>query len=82
LQRNAQKLFLKFPTEEDKEIVADFVLTCMHQKKVAIRTKEVYIAGLAYLSKYFDYKKPFQEMTGKDVAAYLGSMHRDQSWLQ
>ena len=52
-----KRLFLKFP-EEDKEIVADFVLTCMHQEKVAIRTKEVYIAGLAYLSKYFDYKNP------------------------
>ncbi|MDQ3999096.1 MAG: hypothetical protein M3208_02635 [Thermoproteota archaeon] len=72
-------MFFKFPTEEDKELVADFVLTCMHQENVAIRTKLVYISSLAQPSKYFDYKKPLKGMTGKEIAEYLGSMRRDQT---
>ena len=79
LHPSIQRLLFKFPTEEDKELVADFVLTCIHQENVAIKTKQVYISSLAYLSKFFDYKKPFKETTGKDIAEYLGSMHRDQT---
>jgi integrase/recombinase XerD len=80
LQGNVQRLFSKFPTDEDRELVADFILTCMHQENIAIKTKRVYISSLASLSKYFDYKKSFNEMTAKDIAAdYLGSMHRDET---
>ena len=79
LQGNVQRLFCKFPTDEDRELVADFILTCMHQENIAIKTKRVYISSLASLSKYFDYKKSFNEMTAKDIADYLGSMHRDET---
>jgi integrase/recombinase XerD len=80
LQGNVQRLFSKFPTDEDRELVADFILTCMHQENIAIKTKRVYISSLASLSKYFDYKKSFNEMTAKDIAEdYLGSMHRDET---
>ena len=51
----------------------------MHQENIAIKTKRVYISSLASLSKYFDYKKSFNEMTAKDIADYLGSMHRDET---
>lgn len=79
LQGNVQRLFSKFPTDEDRELVADFILTCMHQENIAIKTKRVYISSLASLSKYFRYKKSFNEMTAKDIADYLGSMHRDET---
>jgi integrase/recombinase XerD len=79
LQANVQRLFSKFPTDEDRELVADFILACMHQENIAIKTKRGYISSLASLSKYFDYKKSFNEMTAKDIADYLGSMHRDET---
>jgi hypothetical protein len=28
LQKSVQKYFLEFPTERDKELVADFILSC------------------------------------------------------
>ena len=70
-QGNVQRLFSKFPTDEDRELVADFILTCMHQENIAIKTKRVYISSLVSLSKYFDYKKSFNEMTAKDIASRL-----------
>jgi hypothetical protein len=39
LQANVQRLFSKFPTDEDRELVADFILACMHQENIAIKIK-------------------------------------------
>ena len=44
-----------------------------HQNKEGLHLKPV------SLSKYFGYKKSFNEMTAKDIADYLGSMHRDET---
>jgi hypothetical protein len=51
----------------------------MHQQRIAIKTKRVYITRLAYLSKHFGYKKSFKEITAQDLAGYLDSFRRDQS---
>jgi hypothetical protein len=39
LQKSIQNYFLDFPTERDKEVVADFMLACSQQENVAIKPK-------------------------------------------
>jgi hypothetical protein len=41
LQKSVQNYFLEFPTERDKELVADFLITCSQQENIAIKTKRV-----------------------------------------
>jgi integrase len=80
LQRNIQKRFLAFPTEQDKELAADFLIACMHQENIAIKTKRVYLVNLSrFLKKGFNYKKSFKEITAQDLTDYLGNMHKDRS---
>jgi hypothetical protein len=57
-----QRLFLEFPTDEDKELVADYLLTCIHQENITLSTKKVYLLTLSYLSRYFNHKKSFKDM--------------------
>jgi hypothetical protein len=35
---------LELPTDQDKEVIADFLLTCMHQENIALTTKRTYLA--------------------------------------
>jgi hypothetical protein len=85
LQKGVQNLFLEFPIEHDKELVADFVLAGVQQENVTIATKRTYIIALAYLSRYV--KKTFDTMTSSDLTTYLNSMQKDrtedpkQSWI-
>ena len=75
-----QRLFLEFPTDKDKEMVADFLLACIHQENIALATKEAYLKSLFYLSEHFDHKKSFKEdMTDRDIADYLSSLHKDRA---
>jgi hypothetical protein len=75
-----QRLFLEFPTDKDKEMVADFLLACIHQENIALATKEAYLKSLFYLSEHFDHKKSFKEdMTDRDIADYLRSLHKDRA---
>ena len=59
----------------------------MRQENIATKTKRVYIISLVYLSRYFDHKKSFKDLTDKDLADYLGSFHKDpiadpdQKWI-
>lgn len=87
LQKNVQKMFLEFPTEHDKEQVADFILMSIKQENVANDTKRICLIALAYLSRYFDNKKSFDDMTSVDLANYVNSYQKsrsedpDQSWI-
>lgn len=76
-----QRLFLEFPTDEDKELVADYLLTCMHQENITLSTKKVYLLTLFYLSRHFNHKKSFKEMmmSSNDITDYLGSLHKDRA---
>jgi integrase len=69
---------LELPTDEDRELLANFVLACMHQESIAIRTKRTYIISLVYLSRYLDHKKSFKDLSDKNISDYLGSFHKDQ----
>jgi hypothetical protein len=87
LQKSIQNYFLEFPTEKDKELVADFILTCSQQENVALKTKRVYLIALTYLSKYLKNEKSFEAITAKDLTNYLNSYSKDraqdpnQSWI-
>jgi site-specific recombinase XerD len=75
-----QRLFLEFPTDKDRELVADFLLACIQQENIALATKEAYLKSLFYLSEHFDHKKSFKEdMTDRDITDYLSSLHKDRA---
>jgi hypothetical protein len=38
-----QKMFLDFPTDNDKQLVVDYLQACIKQENIAVRTKRVYI---------------------------------------
>jgi hypothetical protein len=57
-----QRLFLEFPTDKDRELVADFLLACIHQENIALATKEAYLKSLFYLSEHFDHKNHLKKI--------------------
>ncbi len=80
-------MFLDFPTDNDKELVADYLVVCIKQDNTAVKTKRVYIVALAYLCRYLGNKKSLRDITAKDLAAYLDSLRKsqeeqpDQGWI-
>jgi hypothetical protein len=84
-----QRLFLELPRDEDKELVADFIIDSYHEKNIAVKTKCTYISNLVYLSRYLDHKKSFKDMmVSQDVIeSNLHSLKRpievdpDQKWI-
>jgi site-specific recombinase XerD len=87
LQRFVQNYFLEFPTERDKELVADFIIMCIQKENVAIATKKTYLNALIYLSRYFKGQKSFEAITSLDLSNYLISFQKnmeedpDQGWI-
>jgi hypothetical protein len=41
LQATIKRMVSRFPTDQDKELVADFLLACMQQENIAIKSKSV-----------------------------------------
>jgi integrase len=76
--KHVQNLFLDFPTEHDKELVADYLLTCIKQENIFPNTKRIYLIALNYLSKHLQHKKSFESMTAKDLTSYLDSLKKDE----
>jgi integrase len=74
LQPYIQKMVARLPTEEDKELISDFLLTCMKQENIAVKSKRQYVISLYYLSKYCCLKRPFKALSDKDIAQYLDSL--------
>jgi hypothetical protein len=79
LQPYFQRLMRSLPTEEDKVLLSDFLLSCERQENITVGTKRMYLVNLAYFLKHFDYKKPFKAMTSADVSAALTSLRKDRS---
>jgi len=71
-------LFFNFLTDRDKEIVAEFLITCTKQENIALKTKRVYLVALARLAKYFENEKSFDVKTADDLFEYMNSMYKDQ----
>ena len=82
-----QRLFLELPRDEDKELVADFIIDSYHEKDIAVKTKCTYISNLVYLSRDLGHKKSFKDMNAEEITGYLNSFKRpieadpDQKWI-
>jgi site-specific recombinase XerD len=85
LPRSISNLFLEFPTDDNKDLVANFLDSCIKQENISINTKRAYLIALAYLAR--EVKKPLELITSSDLKTYLDSMQRsqtedpDQSWI-
>jgi hypothetical protein len=44
-----QRLFLELPRDEDKGLVADFIIDSYHEKDIAVKTKCTYISNLVII---------------------------------
>jgi hypothetical protein len=58
-----QRRFLELPRDEDRALIADFIIDCYNHHNITPSTKQVYIANLVYLSRYFQHKKSFSDMS-------------------
>ena len=71
LQKSMQNYFMEFPTERDKELVADFLISCSQQENVVVKTRRVYLIALTYLCRFVGDNKSFDAITSKEPAAFV-----------
>lgn len=70
LPRSISNLFLEFPTDDNKELVANFLDSSIKQENISLNTKRIYLIALAYLAR--EVKKPLQLVTNSDFDIYRG----------
>jgi hypothetical protein len=70
LQKSVQNYFMEFPTERDKELVAEFLIACSQQENVAVKTRRVYLIALTYLCRFLENKKSFDAITSKELLLF------------
>jgi integrase len=58
-------------SSNDKRLLADFLLDCMQQHNIKLKSKKSYVLSLTELLAHFNYKKSFDQLTSQDVAAFL-----------
>jgi integrase len=86
LQPFIQRYFFEFASDRDKELVADFILSCIRQENIAANTRRSYIVAVATMARYLK-GRSLEAITSKDLTGYLNSMQRDeiqdpdQSWI-
>jgi integrase len=86
LPKSIANLFLEFPTDYNKEIVANFLESCSKQENISLNTKRVYLIALGYFAR--EVKKPLELVTSSDLKTYLDSMRKnqiedpDQRWIK
>jgi hypothetical protein len=51
LPKSISNLFLEFLTDHNKELVANFLDSCIKQENISLNTKRVYLIALAYLAR-------------------------------
>jgi hypothetical protein len=57
-------LFLEFPTDHNKELVASFLDSCVKQENISLNTKRIYLVALAYFAR--EVKKPLEAVSNAD----------------
>jgi hypothetical protein len=77
LPRSIANLFLEFPTDYNKELVANFLDSCSKQENISLNTKRVYLIALGYLAR--EVKKPLELVTSSDLKTYLDSMRKNRT---
>ena len=93
IKPSVQWRLMELPRPEDKELIADFILNWSNDSggsnlMMRPNTKRAYIDSLVYLSRHFNHKKSFKEMTRQDIIdAYLNSLKKsfdedqDEGWV-
>jgi galactose-1-phosphate uridylyltransferase len=76
LPRSIANLFLEFPNDHNKEVVANFLDSCIKQENISIRTKRVYLIALAYLARWA--KKPLETITADELYDYVNSFQPEK----
>jgi hypothetical protein len=76
---SSQWTLMELPRDEDKELIADFILNWSNESNDGMpmtpNTKRAYITSLVYLGRYHGHKKSFREMTRQDIVdGYLHSL--------
>ena len=84
LKPSSQWLLKELPRDEDKELIADFIIKWSNESKdghpMAPNTKMAYIDALVRLARYHGHKKSFKEMTKEDIVdGYLKSLKKNFS---
>src|SRR5918997_1168493 len=58
LPRYVQKYFINNITnDKDKQLAADFIISCVNHEACKLSTKRIYVISLAYLCRYLADKK-------------------------
>jgi integrase len=92
LKPSTQHLLLELPRDEDKELIADYIIewanTYGNGLMMSPNTKVGYITSLVYLSRFLNHSKSFKQMTREDIIdGYLKGIKRefkddpDQRWV-
>lgn len=77
LQKYVYKRFVDFPTDNDKRLLADFILAAMREQSMnKPSTKKSAIIALSYLLKHFNYTKSFTEITSQDLISFLDTLSK------
>jgi site-specific recombinase XerD len=85
LPRSIANLFFEFHTDHNKEVVANFLDSCIKQEIISLNTKRIYLVALAYFAR--EVKKPLELVTNTDLKTYPNSMQKsraedpDKSWI-
>ena len=70
LKPSVQWALNELPRDEDKELIADFILNYPNESEntmpMALNTKKSYINSLVYLARHHNHKKDIQRMTPDD----------------
>jgi hypothetical protein len=88
----SQWLLMELPRDEDKELIADFILDYPNDRgnghMMRPNTKKNYIDSLVYLSRHHKHKKSFKDMTRHDIIdSYLNSLKKsfeqdpEEGWI-
>ena len=77
LKKTIQRYFIRdIINEKDKELVADFIISCVKHDNVKLSTKRVYVVALAYLCRYLANKQnnvSLDEVTADMLYNYIDS---------
>ena len=61
------------------KIICDYIVAEQNEINIKESTKETKIKKLVHLSKYFNHKKTFYEMTKEEVLDYFNSLRKHSS---
>lgn len=75
LPGSISNLFLEFPTDHNKELVASFLDSYVKQENISLNTKRIYLVALAYFAREVKNRWKLSLMLS-DLKTYLGSMKR------